>query len=119
MSGETSGVRGDNRGREASGVAHESPRVGDDEEGHEASRVAEKPWGSRHGLSGGFKSPQDANTPGVTKLTRGDKIPGGTTVSEGSLREDGRRLGGEEPPPPPEQSGRRKPTMATKRQWVG
>ena len=75
-------------------MAHESPRVEDEEGVRGASGVAEKPRGSHHGVSRGVKSPQGANTPGVTKLPRGDKTPGGTTASEGRLREDGRGRGG-------------------------
>ena len=37
MGSKTSGVQGDDGGREASGVPHESPGVGDEEGGREAS----------------------------------------------------------------------------------
>ena len=53
----TLGVQGNNRGREASGVSHESPGVGDKEGGSEASRVAENPWGSQHRVGGGVELP--------------------------------------------------------------
>ena len=43
--GKTSVVRGDDGGHKASGVAHESPGVGDKEGGREASGVAENPGG--------------------------------------------------------------------------
>ena len=42
---ETSGVRGNNGGHVASGVAHESPGVGFEEGGHKASGVAGKTRG--------------------------------------------------------------------------
>ena len=50
--GETSGVRVDDGGREASGVAHKSPEVRDKEGGRKASGVAENPWGSHQGVGG-------------------------------------------------------------------
>ena len=43
--GKTLGVRGDGGGCEASGVAQESHRVGDEEGGRESSGVAENPEG--------------------------------------------------------------------------
>ena len=46
MGGKTSGVQGGDGGPKASGVAHESPRVGDKEGGREAFRVAETPGGA-------------------------------------------------------------------------
>ena len=63
--GKFSGVRGNNRGREASGVAHKSSGVADKEEGREASGVAENPRGSRQGVGGRVKLPQGTDTPGV------------------------------------------------------
>ena len=62
---ETLGVRGDNRGREASRVFQESSVVGDKEGGSKASGVAENPQVSRQGVGGGVDSPQGTNTPGV------------------------------------------------------
>ena len=47
QAGESTGVQGDYRGREASGVAQESPGVGEEEGVCEASGVAENPQGSR------------------------------------------------------------------------
>ena len=55
---ETLVVRGGDRGREASGVAHKSPGVGDEEGGCKASRVAENPQGSHQEVSGGVELPQ-------------------------------------------------------------
>ena len=43
--GKTLGVQGNDGGREASGVAEESTRVGDEEGGREAYRVAENSGG--------------------------------------------------------------------------
>ena len=43
--GKTSGVQGDDGGRESSGVAHESPGVEEEEGGRKASVVAENPGG--------------------------------------------------------------------------
>ena len=40
------GVWGNDRGREVSRVAHESPRMEDEEGGREASGVAENPRGA-------------------------------------------------------------------------
>ena len=97
--GKTSRVRGEDRGRKASGVAHESPGVGDEEGDCKASEVAENPWGSRQGVGGAVDSPQGTDTSGVTKLPRGDKPPGVTTTGEGAQREDRRGRGGDEPPP--------------------
>ena len=75
--GKTLGVRGNDRGREASEVAHESPGVGEKEGGRDASGVAENPRGSRHGVGGGVESPQGTNTPGVAELSWGDNPPEG------------------------------------------
>ena len=98
-SGKTSGVRGDDVGRNASGVAHKSPGVGDEERVREASGVVENPWGSHHRVGRVVELPQGADTPGVAELPQGDKTPGGTTVSEGGSREDGWGQGGDENPP--------------------
>ena len=49
---DSSGVQGDNKGREASGVAHKSLVVGDEEGGCEASEVAENPRKYRQGVGG-------------------------------------------------------------------
>ena len=62
------GVRGENRGREASGVAHESPIVGDKERVRKASGVAENPQGSHHRVDRGFELPQGADNPRVAEL---------------------------------------------------
>ena len=67
----TSGVRGDDRGREASGVAHESPGVRGKEGVREASRGAETPRGSRQGVGGGVELPQGKDTAGVAELPQG------------------------------------------------
>ena len=56
-------MRGDDGGREASGVAHESPRVGDKEGAREASGVAENPQGYLQGMGGVVEFPQSNNTP--------------------------------------------------------
>ena len=64
-------MRGYGGGRESSGVAHESPKVGDEEGGREASGVAENPGEGRHGVGGGVNSPQGANTPRVAEETWG------------------------------------------------
>ena len=93
------GVRGDEGGRDASGVAHESLVVGDKEGGREASGVAENPWGYRQGVGGGVKSPQGTDAPGVSELSWGEEIPRVTTAGEGELGEDGRGQEGEETPP--------------------
>ena len=62
---------GDEEGREASRVAHESLGVGDKEGGHEASGVAENPRRYRQGVGGGFELPHGIETPGVAELPRG------------------------------------------------
>ena len=98
-SGETLGVRGDNGGRKASEMAHESPGVGDEEGGCEASGVAKNPQGSRQVVGGGVKLPQVNDTPGVTELPRGDETPGVTTAGARRPREDGRGWGGDKKPP--------------------
>ena len=119
VGGKTSVVRGDDGGREASGVAHKYPRVGDEEGGREASGVAENPQGSFHGGGGGVESPQGADTPRVAELPRGDETPRGTTGAEGGPREDGRGRVGDEKSPPPEQPGQRDPTASKATQWAG
>ena len=96
---ESLGMRGDDRGREASVVAHESSGVGVQEGGGEASGVAENPWGYRQGVGGGVELPQGTNTPGVAELPLWDKTPGVTTTGKGIPREDGRGQGGDENPP--------------------
>ena len=70
MDGETSCVRGNERGCEASRVDHEYPRVGDEEGGHKTSGV------------GRVDSPQGADNPGVAKEPRGDESPGGPIVTK-------------------------------------
>ena len=100
-------MRGDNRGREATGVAHESSGVEDEEGGGKASGVAEKPWGSRQGVGGGVESPQGTDTPRVAEFPRWNKTLGVTTMGKGEPREDGWGRGGDENPPPPEQPGRK------------
>ena len=73
--GETSGVQGDDGGRDASVVAHVSPGVGGEEGGREASGVAENPRGSHQGLGGEVKSPQGTDTPRVAEFPRGGRNP--------------------------------------------
>ena len=55
--GKTSGVLGDDMGHGASGVAHESPGVGDEEGGSKAFGVAGNQRGSCHRVGGGVESP--------------------------------------------------------------
>ena len=76
-------MQGDDGGREASGVAHESPGVEEEEEGRKASVVAENPRGGAQGVGEGVELPQGANTPGVDEEPWGDKFPGGPTAAEG------------------------------------
>ena len=66
---------GNIRGREASGVTHQSSGMGGEEGGCEASEVVENPRGSRQGVGGGIELPQGNNTPGVAELPWGDKTP--------------------------------------------
>ena len=99
LSRKTSGVQGDDGGRKASGVAHDSPGVGDKEGGIEASGVAENPRGYCQGGGGGVESPQGNGTPGVTDLPQGDKNPGVTTVGGIQPMDDRRGRGGDENPP--------------------
>ena len=61
----TSGVRGNDRDRDASGMAHKSPGVGD----------KEGPRRSHQGVGRGVELPQGTNTPGVTEFPRGDETP--------------------------------------------
>ena len=68
QAGETSGVRGEDEGCEASRLAHESPGVGDEEGSRETSGGAENPRGSHQGVGGGVELPQGTNTPGVTEV---------------------------------------------------
>ena len=90
----TLGVQGNNRGRKASGVDHESHRVGEGEGGREASGVEENPGGGRHGVGGGVEWTQGADTPGVAEGPIGDKTPGGPTAAQGRPGEDGQGQGG-------------------------
>ena len=90
---------GGDGGRKASGEAHESSGVGDEEGAREASGVAENPQGSRQGVGGGVNLPQGTSTPKVAELPRGDKTPRVTTAGEGEPGEDGRGRGGDENPP--------------------
>ena len=71
------GIRPENR--DASGVDHKSPGVGDEEGGCKASGVVEKSQGSRQGVGGGVKSAQGNDTPVVTELSQRDKTPRVTT----------------------------------------
>ena len=106
QAGKTLGVQGDDGGRKASGVAHDSPGVGDKEGGIEASGVAENPWGYCQGGSGGVESPQGNGTPGVTDLPLGDKNPGVATKAERVVW--GGRTGagrGQKPPHHPSKRG--------------
>ena len=96
--GETSGVRGNDGCREASGMANKSPGVGGEEGGNEDSRVAKSPRGSRQGVGRGVELPQGNDTPGVTELPRGDKTPGVNTVGE--IR-GGKPMGGPRTVEPP------------------
>ena len=96
---EYSEVQGNDRGCEASRVAHESPGVGAEEGGREASRVWENPRGSRQGVNEGVELPEGTDTPGVLDLPRRDETLGVRTAGEGEPREDGRgRLWDETPP---------------------
>ena len=56
------GVRGNDGGREASGVAHKSPGVEEEEGGSEVSGVAENFRGGRHGVGSGVKLSQGTDT---------------------------------------------------------
>ena len=69
------GVRGDDRGREVSGVAHDTSVVGYEEGGRKAFEVEKNPQGSRQGVGGGVESPQGTNTPGVAEVPRGKNTP--------------------------------------------
>ena len=95
---ESPGVGDKEGGREVSGVAHESPGVGDKEGGREASGVAENPRGSHHTVGGGVELPHGNITPGMTELPRGDETPGVNTAGTRNQREDGRGQGGDENP---------------------
>ena len=99
------GVRGEDGGHEASGVAHESPRLGDEEGGGKTSGVAENPQGSQQGVGGGVESSQGTDIPGVAEFPRGDKNPGVTTVGEREPREEGRGQGGDGNPPTTRSTG--------------
>ena len=76
-------------------MAHESPRVEDEEGVRESSGVAEKPWGSYQGVGGGFELPQGTNAPGVINLSQGEKTHGVTTANKGGRTGAGR---GRKPP---------------------
>ena len=97
--GESSGVGGEEGGREPYGVAGESSGVGGEEGGRKAYRVAENLGGERQGVQGGVKLPQGIDTPGVTELPRGDETPRVATEGEGVPGEDGRGQGGDGTPP--------------------
>ena len=97
-------MQGKDRGREASRVAHNSPEVGNEGGGYEASGVAENPRGSRHRVGGGVQSPQGANTPGVVEFPRVDK-PRRDIASEGGPREGKRGQGGDKNPPTAQATG--------------
>ena len=73
---------GNKGGQEASAVDYKSHRVGEGEGGCKASGVAENPRGGRHGVGGGFESPEGANTPRKAKGHRGDETPGGPTAAQ-------------------------------------
>ena len=64
LAGEFSRLRGDDGSREASGVAHNSFGVGDEEGGREASVATENSLGSCQGVEGGVDSPQGTDAPG-------------------------------------------------------
>ena len=87
--GESSGVRGDNGGRKASGVAHEYSGLGEKEGGCEASGVVENQQGYRQGVGGGGESPQGTSTSGVAELPRGDETPRVTTAGDEVPGEEG------------------------------
>ena len=78
---------------------HKSSRVGDKEEGREASGVAENLQGSRKGVGGGAKLPRGTDTPRVAELPLVDETPRVTTTVEGKPVENGRVRGGDEKPP--------------------
>ena len=86
-------MQGDTGVCKASGVAHKSPGVGDEEGGREASGVAENPQTSRQGVGGGIESPQGNGTSGVTELPQGDKKTRVTTAGGSKPREDRRGQG--------------------------
>ena len=77
---ETSGVWADDEGREASGVDHEFPGVGNEEGGRKASRVAENPRGPATEWAG-ESSYRRALTPLEWR-----SFPGGTEPPEGPKR---------------------------------
>ena len=88
MGGKKSGVRGNDRGHEASRVAHKPPGVGDEEGGGMVSVVAENPQGSRQGLGAGVDFSQGTDTPKVIELPWGDKTHGGITAGRGVRRKN-------------------------------
>ena len=73
-------MRGDDRGRKASGVAHESPRVREEEEGRETSRVVENPGG------GAMKWAGESNRLRALTPLEWPRSPGGTNPPEGPQR---------------------------------
>ena len=89
LAGKSSGVRGDDRGRKASGVAHEYSGLGEKEGGCEASGVVENQQGYRQGVGGGGDSPQGTSTSGVAELPRGDETPRVTTAGDEVPGEEG------------------------------
>ena len=84
----SSGVRGNDGGYEASGVAHNYSVVEDEEGGRKAFGVEENPQGSCQGLGGGVESPQGTDTPVVADLPRGDETPRVTTAVKVVMGED-------------------------------
>ena len=97
--GKSSGVQGDEGGREASGVIHESLGVGDKVGSREASGVAENPRGYCQEVGEGVELPQGIDTPGVAELSQGEETPVVTTEGEGVPEEDGPGRGEERTPP--------------------
>ena len=83
-------------------VPLDSPGVGDEGWGREASGVAENPQGSCQGVGGRVDLPQGTDTPRVTELPWGDETPGVNTEPEGATRaHHGRTDGSKERTPPP------------------
>ena len=91
------GVRGNSRGREASGVYPKIHGVGEEEGGREASRVEENPGGGRHGVGGGVELSQDDSTRhgegGGVNSSQDDSTPnrrgGGVKLWQDNLTQNG------------------------------
>ena len=97
--GESYGVGGGRKGREAYRVATKPSRVRVNGGGREAYGVAENPGGDRQGVGGGVESPQVIDYPGVDALPQGDETPGVATAGEGAPGEGRRGRGGDGTPP--------------------